>query len=325
MSAMNVAEEPAAPPPSARPPAPHVPSAWRAARVRMFLRRHPLVAYLALTFAIAWGGILLLIGPGGVPVDAEHLAVLIGLGYVAMLAGSSVTALLLAGLIGGHRGLRAFGSRLLTWRVGARWYALALLVVPLSLAAVLYALSLASPVFVPRLLTEDDRAGLVQFSLVAALLTGVFEELGWTGFATHALLERRQGVLRTGLVVGVLYAAWSGLVVYLREAADPTPGTLPLPLYLAVGLFTWQPAYRVLMVWAYDRTRSLPLAMLLQTSLVAAWTSLNPLGMTRETLVVFYLVLAAVWLALARAVALPAHQHTRSLKQRGSRWEVSHG
>jgi membrane protease YdiL (CAAX protease family) len=68
------------------------------------------------------------------------------------------------------------------------------------LAAALFALRLTSPI------TPDDRAA-VRLAGVAAGLTILLEELGWTGFAVPRL-RRRYGVLTTGLIEGVLWAAW---------------------------------------------------------------------------------------------------------------------
>ena len=275
------------------------------------LQRHRLVAYCALTFAISWGGILLVIGPAGIALDAEHVGFLIGFGYVGMLAGPAVAGIVLTAFLDGRAGLRALGAELFRWRVGGRWWTAALLTAPLSIAAVLFALSLSSSDFLPRLLVENDRAGLLGFVAVTSLLTGVFEELGWTGFAASALI-RRHGVLRTGIVVGLLTAAWNLPIVTVKELSLPTPGALPLAVLLAVSLLAWQPAYRVLLVWVYDRTRSVLLAMLMQTSLVAAWTSLTPLALSRTTLIAFYLALTAVWVAVAMLVL---RRHGRELSQ----------
>jgi hypothetical protein len=46
---------------------------------------------------------------------------------IAMPAGPSLTGILLTALVHGRPGLREIVSRLLTWRVGTPWYAVALL------------------------------------------------------------------------------------------------------------------------------------------------------------------------------------------------------
>ena len=110
--------------------------------ITVFIRRHPMTAYFALTFAISWGGALLAIGSAGgmrgtTPTSDPRFAYAV----MAMLAGPSVTGLLLTALFHGGTGLREFVSRLLTWRVGARWYAVALLTAPVIMTATLLALS----------------------------------------------------------------------------------------------------------------------------------------------------------------------------------------
>ena len=68
----------------------------------------------------------------------------------------------------GRVGLRDLRSRLFRWRVGVRWYAVALLTAPLSMAAILGALSLTSNAFI--IITAEDKAGLLIFGLVAGLV-----------------------------------------------------------------------------------------------------------------------------------------------------------
>jgi hypothetical protein len=46
---------------------------------------------------------------------------------LSLMAGPSLTGLLLTGLVSGRAGLRDLRARLLRWRGGARWYAVALL------------------------------------------------------------------------------------------------------------------------------------------------------------------------------------------------------
>ena len=258
------------------------------------LRQHELLSYCVATFGISWGGIAALLVSGSVALDAEHLALILGLGYVAMLAGPVIAAIALRALIDGRPGVRALRAAAIRWRVGLGWWMVALLTAPLSISALLWSLSLFSPAYVPRLVLEADPVALLQFVAVTAVLTGVFEEIGWTGSATPLLL-RRHGVVRTGLILGLLMAVWNLPIVLLKELSVPTLGVVPLSLFLAVSLITWQTAYRVLLVIAYDRTRSVLLAMAMQTSLVAAWTSLTPLGLTQGKLMTFYIALAGLW------------------------------
>ena len=47
--------------------------------ITAFIKRHPLVTYYVLTFAISWGGMLLAIGgPGGLPGTPEQADRLMG-------------------------------------------------------------------------------------------------------------------------------------------------------------------------------------------------------------------------------------------------------
>src|SRR5215217_2199643 len=99
--------------------------------IKAFINRHPLMSYFAPTFAISWGGILIMVGPGGTSGTTWQSDPLLPFMGLAMLAGPSVADILLTSLLYGKAGLREFGSRLLRWRVGARWYAVALLTAPL--------------------------------------------------------------------------------------------------------------------------------------------------------------------------------------------------
>ena len=67
----------------------------------------------------------------------------------------------------GRVGLRDLRSQLFRWRVGVRWYAVALLTLPLLVTAILFALSLTSKAFLPAIITAEDKASLLVTGLVA--------------------------------------------------------------------------------------------------------------------------------------------------------------
>ena len=269
------------------------------------IRNHPVVTYFALTFTISWCGVLLVIGgPAGMAGTKAQDNPLFPLAVLAMVAGPSVTGILLTALIDGRPGLREFRSRLLRWRVGARWYALALLAAPVSATAITLTLSLVSAEFRPAILVTDDKATLLLLGLVVGLTAGFFEELGWTGFAIPRL-KLGHGVLATGLLVGVLWSAWHLLVVIW--GIGDRAGAIPVALFVLVDGLAGLPAFRVLMVSVYDRTESLFLAMLMHVSLTATTLILTP-HTTGVPLLAFGLAFAAaVWIVIA-ALALPSRR-----------------
>jgi len=270
--------------------------------IKAFIKRHPVPTYFALAFALSWGGILIMVGPDEIPISTDQ-AVVAGM---AMLLGPSLASILLTGLASGRVGFRELVSRLLRRRVGARWYAVALLTAPLSTAAVLLALSLFSPEFLPGIFTSDDKVTFLLMGIAAGLTVGFFEELGWTGFAIPRL-RLRYGVLTTGLIVGLLWGAWHFILFW---ESDSFSGALPLALLLA-RLFSWLPAYRVLMVWVYDRTESLLVAMLMHVSLVATLMIIDP-SLTGGSLLTFILVRAAVlWIFVAAVAVANRGQRSR--------------
>jgi len=271
--------------------------------IKTFIKRHPVLTYFALTFAISWGGVLIVVGPGGIPGTTAQAETLLPFVVLAMFPGPTIASILLTGLVYGKVGLRELLSRLLRWRVGARWYAVALLTAPLLVTATLFALSLTSPVFLPGILNTSDKASLLLVCIAYGLGAGFFEELGWTGFAVPKL-RLRYGVLATGLIVGLLWGAWHFLTNFWGSG-DST-GAFTLALFLPAQLFAVGvlPAYRVLMVWAYDRTGSLLVAMLMHASLTANWLILMPPAISGVPFLTYYLVLAATLWVVVAAVAV---------------------
>ena len=272
---------------------------------KAFVKSHPLLSYFALVFAISSGGLLIAVGREGLPLDARNSWI----AALALFAGPSVAGPLMTGLVHGRAGLRELLAQLLRWRVSARWYAVALLTTPLLVIPILLALSLISPLFLPDAFTTEDVVALLLLGLMVGGIGGFSEELGWTGFAVPTLLRPRHGVLTTGLIVGAMWAAWHVPVTFLSTLSPSGAVSWslllpPLCFYVAV-----LPAYRVLMVWVYDRTESLLVAMLMHTSLAASTFVILLPSARGVALIAYYLVLAAVLWVVVGAVAVANHGH----------------
>jgi hypothetical protein len=128
---------------------------------------------------ISWGGVLLVIGGlGGVPGTAEDFQALLLPVVVAMLAGPSISGVFCTWFFHGRAGLSGFLSRLLRWRVDARWYAFALLTAPLVVAMMLLLLSRLSPVYLPGILTTSTPWSHLALGVVTGLAAGFLKSLG---------------------------------------------------------------------------------------------------------------------------------------------------
>lgn len=263
---------------------------------RIWLKSHPVLAYFVLVFTISWGGIFIAAGPGGLFNSKANPLILNQFIYFAALAGPSVAGILMTGLTGGRAGLRDLLSRSLRWRVGFRWYFIALLAAPLLMAGIIFALSLTSSAFIPAIVTANDKLALVMSGIVMGLVVSFFEELGWTGFAT-AELRKRHGIVATGLIIGLPWGAWH---YPLFSGSASSSGAIPPTLYIAVLLFTFLIPYRILMVWVYERTKSVLVVMLMHAPLAAGQLILLPSAISGERAVIFDRIFAAaLWIVVA--------------------------
>jgi membrane protease YdiL (CAAX protease family) len=222
-----------------------------------------------------------------------------GLFFVAMLLGPSVSGLILTALLEGRSGLRQLGSGLLRWRVGVGWYAAALLTAPLMLLAILWSFSaLVAPTFAPHF----------QWTLLAVgLIAGVFEEIGWTGFATPLLLARR-GVGAAGLLLGLVWAVWHGLVVFLFTFG--AMGAAWIWSFAIVYIATLTP-FRILMTWVYANTKSVLLAVLMHASYTGWLLAVFPATSPAQSLIWQAVFAAFLWLAAAAALRNSARKANR--------------
>jgi membrane protease YdiL (CAAX protease family) len=252
------------------------------------------------------------------PTTSEQFAKQWPIVFLPYFFGPSVASILLTGLVYGKNSFRELLSRLLRWRVGIHWYAVALLTAPLLVTMILLALSLISPVFLPGILTMADKVGPILTGLLVGLIEGgLMEELGWTGFATPEL-RQRYGIVTTGLIIGILHAAWHFLPTFW--GSGDSSGAFDLLLFLPPCLFYIGvlPAYRVLMVWVYDRTKSLLVAMLMHASLTASTLFILSPSARGFSLMTYYLILTvAMWVIVAAVtVANGGQLSPQSLQRR---------
>jgi uncharacterized protein len=274
---------------------------------RAFFRNHPVLTYFALTCTISWGALILfIIGQGGVPKTQEEFLTQMPLLIPAVLGGPSLGAILAIAMVSGKAGFRELFARLCRWRVGARWYAVALLSAPLVFIAVHAVLSTVSPDFRPGIITAGNRIPVLLMGIAGGITVGFFEELGWTGFAIPRLLQR-YGMTSAGLRLGIMWAIWH-LPFQRGWPGVALSGELPIAAFLittsVLFLVGELVAYRILMVRVYQHTNSLPVAILMHTSLTACSLIIGPAVISGSSLLVYDVALAAGWWLVVAVVAV---------------------
>jgi uncharacterized protein len=199
-------------------------------RLTNWIRISPLLAYFVLVFGIEW--LLVLILPAFVPA------------MIALLIGSwlpNAIGLLVTGVAGGRAALRELFAKVLLWRIGLRWFAIALLLpVALTILAIgLYTLlGNAMPVFAPA-------SQLLPIVLIAVFTGALGEELGWRGTALPRL-QSRWTPLISSLILGILWGLYHLPALLLSGFPQQE---LPILPFIVAAL-----ALTVLVTWTFNHT-----------------------------------------------------------------------
>ena len=164
--------------------------------LRSLVTRRPLTTFFVLAYALSWlGAIPYALGAFPVPIFPF---------------GPFLAALLVAPLVGGWPALSALLRRMVQWRAGLRWYALALLLPPaVAVAAAVTTVWLGAPAPSAAFLLGQAPAAVPIFAvlLLSPFSGSLGEEPGWRGVALPRLLASRSP-LAASLVLGALVAGW---------------------------------------------------------------------------------------------------------------------
>lgn len=223
------------------------------------VRAHPLAAFFVLTYLLSWAYWLVVLGIMG----RDTLA-----WFVPGAFGPPLAALVVTGLVEGRDGSRAFLRRWVLWRVGARWYALALVGLP----ALGLLVGLLSRDWSERFAGSGPSVVVTYLATLSFLLVlgGGQEEPGWRGFALPRMQERI-GPLPASVVLGMLWGLWH-LPVFILVPGYNSAGAGVASIATSVLVFTAVGAVgqSVLLTWLFNHTDgSVLLAVLAHASLNA--------------------------------------------------------
>ena len=268
---------------------------------RALVRRHPVLSYVVLAYALAWSWY--------VPLAMRGDVVRMGVGWpthLPGLAGPALAAAAVTALVDGRAGLGDLWARVTRWRIGWRWWAVVAGTLSLVLVGVILPLLTGGDVPPLDAFTRYSGVGAISplgVVVVVLLVNGLGEETGWRGFAVDRLL-RDHSFTWTALVVAVAWGGWH-LPFFWMVAGFRGMG--PLAVGWAVALI----AGSVVLTWLYREGHRSVL-------LVAAWHSAFNLTSATEatgavvgTATSVLVIGCAIWI-LRREQTRP-HPRARSL------------
>jgi uncharacterized protein len=167
------------------------------------MRRHRLIAFFVITFAISWGipGLVLLastLGVAAVSIDRHS-----PLSFLFFWA-PALSAFLVIGWTQGRGGVRSFLRSIVRRRYKWRWWTSVVVGLPLLK---LLAYALADDGIPIDVLASDLASGALVPIALLVLLESPVSEIGWRGFALP-LLQRRLNGLIAAIVLGVIWSIW---------------------------------------------------------------------------------------------------------------------
>src|ERR687897_3358586 len=190
------------------------------------VRRHPIITFFVLTYAIGWG--FLPFGSFGA--------------FSPLLA-----ALIVIPLTQGVAGLKELGLRIIRWRVRWYWYVVAI-GLPLVVSLAYVGLNVAGGAGVPSLTFTSLTTFLMAFAirLVNPADGPLGEHPGWNGVALPGLQADRSPLLAT-MILAPLVAGWH-LPLFFLEEGGLQPSVLVGGLVTTMAVTFWY-------AWLFNHTR----------------------------------------------------------------------
>ena len=181
------------------------------------LRRHPLISFFVLTYALTWS------------------VVPLGLFFTP---GPLIAAFVVVMLTQGRSGLREWGSRLIRWRVGWLWYVIAT-GVPMAVHALTVGINLSLGAGRPSLTQLAPASIMMIFAvrLINPMDGPVAEEPGWRAFAQPSL-QRGHSPLTATAILSLLVASWH-LPLWLLPQFGATPADIVSDVLATIAVTFW--------------------------------------------------------------------------------------
>jgi uncharacterized protein len=197
-------------------------------RLLSAVRRHPIVTFFVLSYAISWGFL---------PIESVRF----------LPSGPLLAALIVIPITQGWPGLRELGSRMIRWRVRWYWYAAAL-GLPLAVHLAYVGINVAGGAGVPSLTFTSLSTFLMVFAvrMVNPADGPLGEHPGWNGVALPGLQGAGYSPLLATAILAPLVAGWH-LPTFFLEEGGLQPSVLVAGLVTTMAVTFWY-------AWLFNHT-----------------------------------------------------------------------
>jgi membrane protease YdiL (CAAX protease family) len=203
--------------------------------MKSFIKKYQIIIFFALTFIISW-----------------YPWYTGGVGFKA--AGPSYAGLIVVALVAGWQGIMEMLQRLVHWRVGVKWWAVAFLG-PLVISLAAIGIHMLAGGTAPSFLIwkQEPHMILVLMLILISPIGGAGgeEPFGWRGYAQPKLQEKlgKWAPLITSFIIGIVWAVW-----HLPEFYNPASTQYAMGISGMLVLLVMEINNSIIMTWLYNKT-----------------------------------------------------------------------
>ena len=258
------------------------------------LSSNALLGFMILCFLLSWGSVLIFVGGmKNFPAHPDQIEEQLPFIVAATLLGPSIAGIVFSSIKFGINGTYQHLRERMTWNSSHLAF---LFFAPTVVSSVLCVLStvVSAHEYKPAILTTTTTEGklsLLALGLGYGAAAGMFEEIGWSFFATPELIKKLSP-LETGITLGLIWGFWHFLVAFW--GSGDADGNFSMDLFLP--WIPWNtivlPLYRVFMLQVYCETENMIPMIFMHASLTASLPFILMPRLSGVALASFYSLIA---------------------------------
>ncbi|MCD4756627.1 CPBP family intramembrane metalloprotease [bacterium] len=166
-----------------------------------------------------------------------------------IIFGPSIAGIIVIALTQGKDGLRKVTQQALRWKVGWRWWLVALFVSALISLTAIGIFAILDGGTISFTFLHEKWYWLPLYFVMTILGGPLAEELGWRGFA-QPYLQKRINPFIVSIIIGTVWGLWHLPIFFQAESLHNQIGLEWLPIFLIGEI-----SLSILITWVYNKTK----------------------------------------------------------------------